>query len=489
MSVVYCKKTRRQFLVGTGSTLLAIPFLPSLFSSVAMAQSAAANDRKMMIFLTDHNMLSDYWINPALATTPVGSSGTKEVLLRNLSSLSDVSPMLTESIYNSLRMNNQLTLLRRLNMQAGVGHENLSGMGGSRGDICPTFDTIIEDSPTVYPSTTSAAVTKAIRVDLDESNWLSYRKIGTSLQPLAPYGRARTLSFYNDIFSSISNGTVAPNDMTNKLKSNILNRVFQSFQSFKSSRKISSDDIARLDQHMGFLSDLQKSLNIVIAPSASCTNPGAPIESTDPLIFNQVYLDLLAVAFKCGLTKLGVMKFEGQDALWLPGLALPQGTGLHGGMHGGSTPDLWANKRNAHTTYDKFIYNKVAERFLNSMNVLEGSTGRTYLDNMITAIVPKFGMEGADGGSGHGGDDTQAMLIGSMGGRLRSGRLYNFPEPTYEKRLPHNALFVTLLDLMGVPRAEYAKYSNTGSGWGIYGSTFQNPLAARYYDNLSEIMV
>ena len=95
MSVVYCKKTRRQFLVGTGNTLLAIPFLPSLFSSEAMAQSAAANDRKMMIFLMDHNMVSDYWTNPAMATSVVGSSGTKEVLLRNLSSLSDVSPIIS----------------------------------------------------------------------------------------------------------------------------------------------------------------------------------------------------------------------------------------------------------------------------------------------------------------------------------------------------------------------------------------------------------
>ena len=373
-------------------------------------------------------------------------------------------------------------------MQAGIGHPNLSGMGGSKEDICPTFDTIIEDSPTVYPSTTSAAVTKAIRVDLDQSNWLSYRKIGTSLQPLAPYGRARTLNLYNDVFSSLTNGTVAPSDMTNKLKTNILNRVFQSFQSFKSSRKISSDDIARLDQHMGFLSDLQKSLNIALPPSALCAKPGAPIESSDPLIFNQVYLDLLAVAFKCGLTKLGVMKFESHHALWLPGLSLPQGTNLHAGIHGGTTADLWANKRNAHTSYNKFIYNKVAERFLNSMNVLEGSTGRTYLDNMITAVLPKFGMEKADSYSGHRGVDTQAMLIGSMGGRLRSGRLYHFPEPSYRKRLPHNALFVTLLDLMGVPRAEYAQYSNAGKGWGIYGSTLQNPLAARYYEGLSEIM-
>ena len=488
MSIVYCKKTRRQFIVGTGNTLLALPFLPSLFSSVALAQTAAANDRKIMLFLTDHNMSKSYWIQPAMATSAVGSSGTKEVLLRSLSAMGQVSPMLTDSVFNALRLKDQLTIVRGLDMQAGVGHENLSGFGGSREDVCPTFDTVIEDSPTVYPTTTSAAVTKAIRIDLDSSGWVSHRKIGSSLQFVQPYGSNKdhkalfVTGMYEEVFRSLTNGTVATADTTNQLKTNILNRAFESFKSFKSSRKISSDDIARIDQHMGFLSDIQNGLNAVTNITATCSLPGAPAINNDPLVLNPLYLDLLAVAFKCGLTKLGVMKFEAQDALWLPGLSLSQGVGLHGGMHGGGTADLWAQKRNAYTSYNQYIYNTVASRFLNAMNVPEGTTGRTYLDNMITAIMPKFGMEDTDGGSGHGGGDTQAMLIGSMGGRFRSGRFYSYPD-----RLPYNALLVSLLDLMGVPRTEYAKYSNTGKGWGIYGSTTGNPFASRYYENLTEL--
>lgn len=488
MSIVYCKKTRRQFIVGTGNTLLALPFLPSLFSSEALAQTAAANDRKIMLFLTDHNMSKSYWIQPAMATSTVGPSGTKEVLLRSLSAMGQVSPMLTDSVFNALRLKDQVTIVRGLDMQAGVGHENLSGFGGSREDICPTFDTVIEDSPTVYPTTTSAAVTKAIRIDLDSSGWVSHRKIGSSLQFVQPYGSNKdqkalfVTGMYEEVFKSLTNGTVTSADTTNKLKTNILNRAFESFKSFKSSRKISSDDIARIDQHMGFLSDIQNGLNAVTNITGSCSLPGAPTTNNDPFVLNPLYLDLLAVAFKCGLTKLGVMKFEGQDALWLPGLSLPQGMGLHGGMHGGGTADLWALKRNAYTSYNQYIYNTVASRFLNAMNVPEGTTGRTYLDNMVTAVMPKFGMEDTDGGSGHGGWDTQAMLIGSMGGRFRSGRFYS-----YQGGLPYNSLIVSLLDLMGVPRSEYAQYSNTGKGWGIYRSPSGNPFASRFYENLTEL--
>ena len=85
---------------------------------------------------------------------------------------------------------------------------------------------------------------------------------------------------------------------------------------------------------MGFLSDLQRGLNVAIAPTMNCINPSEPVNIYDQIVYNAIYMDLLAVAFKCGLTKLGVMSFENQESPWLPGLSLPSGVGLHGGMHG-----------------------------------------------------------------------------------------------------------------------------------------------------------
>ena len=516
MSIVMCKKTRRQFIVGTGNTLLALPLLPSLFPSAAMAQAAAANDPKLMLFMTDHNMLSESWVNPLQILTQFRTQGTKEMMLKDFSSLGQISPVLTDSVFDTLRMNNQMTILRGMSMQAGVGHGNLAGLGGSKNDICPTFDTIIEDSQSVYPSaTTGASVTKAIRIDLGQDGWLSRRKVGSIFQSVPTYGQEifynntttgikpnTVVGLYTDVFKSLTNGTVTAADTTNKFKTNILNRVFESYQSFKSNRRISSDDIARLDQHMGFLSDLQNSLKVILSPAMACSNQTQPINSFDPLIYNPIYMDLLAVAFKCGLTKLGVMYFESSQALWTPGLSLPDGTGLHGGIHGGDTLALQTLKRHSHMMYDKYMYNTIAKKFLNSMNVVEGATGRTYLDNMITAILPNFGMEDVGNGSGHRGNDTQAMLFGSMGGRVKAGRYFSLPVDDYggnrgfETYIPHNALFVTLLDLMGVPKSEYEKYSNVSKGWGVYGSTVvtnglavQNPFTSRFYGNIPEMLV
>ena len=498
MSVVYCKKTRRQFLVGSGQTLLALPFLPSLFSSQALAQAAAPTDRKLMTFLVDHNMMVDYWIPKATAVTSVGSAGVKEIMLKTLSTMSEVSPMLTAPIFNSLRLADKMTLIRNLELQAGTGHENYAGMGGVR-DACPTFDTIIEDSNSVYGATTPPSITKAIRVDFDQSNYLSLRQVGTTFQQVVPYGFDQNNYFYNtkyytlpvlynDVFSLLTNGTASPIDTTNTLKSNILNRVFESFRSFKSNRKISSDDIARIDQHMGFLADLQNSLNVTLPPVVSCAKPSSPTVTKDPLIYSPLYIDLMSVAFQCGLTKFGSLKFEGQDPKWLPGLSLPDGTGLHGAVHGGSTAAEWALKRHAHTTYDKYNYNQLVARFLSNMNIMEGTTGRTYLDNMVTAVLPKFGMEDTDRGSGHDGSDTQTMLFGSMGGRLRTGSLLTMPTAAGDLRLPYNSVLVTLLEMMGVPPTDYVKYSNRGKGWGHYVSTDGGTFGARFFTNIPELI-
>ncbi len=494
MSIVYHRKSRRQFLVGAGNTLLALPFLPSLFGSDALAAAAENVSPKIMMFVSEHNMLSDYWIAKSAATSAIGTLGTKEKLLSSLNALSDISPMLTNPIFDSLRLNNQMTIVRGLDFQAGVGHENFSALGGSNNE-CPTFDTLMEDSAYVYPIDTPANMTKAIRVDFDPG-WLSTRKVGAEYQRLVAYGfdgnnyyngqKFYTLPvMYANVFGSLTNGSVGAADMTNKLKSNILNRVFQSYTTFKSNRKISSQDIATVDQHMGFLADLQRTLNST-PPPPICQKPNDPGSSLSAMVYTPLYIDLLSVAFKCGLTKIGAFKFEGQNPQWLPGLSLPDGTDVHGAIHGGNTQDLWTLKRHAHTTFDKHNYNLCIGRFLQNLDQIEGTTGRTYGDNMITTVLPKFGMETADGGSGHGGYDTQAMIFGSMGGKMRSGRYLVYPDIN-DKRMPMNALFVNFLEMMGIPVSEYSRYSTVaGKGWGRYGDP--GIYGQNFYAKLSELL-
>ncbi|WP_413288408.1 DUF1552 domain-containing protein [Bdellovibrio sp. HCB337] len=490
MSMYYCKKTRRQFLVGAGKTLLALPMLPSLLPVEAFAQSTVS-PKRMMLFWFDHNNLNVLWPAKSSATTAVGTSGAKEVLLRNLGTATSFSPVLSNARYESLKNADQLTIVRGLDASVpyGSSHGNFALAQAtdrnSEGGY-PTIDTVLEASKTLYPDSTPANVRKAIRVDLLGAGGLFYQKVGTSTQVIPGYNSTGLKKFYTEVFSSLTGGTTTPADTTNQLKSNILNRVYGSYTDFKNGRRISADDKARLDQHMGYISDLQKSLTVA-APQIMCAKPNDPGSPVDPALYNALYMDLLATAFKCGLTKVGVMAFEGQDPQWIPGLS-GFGANVHDTMHGNVGT---AKQRTAYEVWWKYFANLIADRFLAPLDVQEGNTGRTYIQNMITGMLCSGGMQDLGGDDGHKGMDSNQVLIGNMGGMLRSGRYVVMPEqkPYTMTGMPYNCFLITLLQLMGIPQSEYAFATPDGKGFGYYGNfPATHPLKARFYQPISEIL-
>ena len=492
MGIIYSPKTRRQFLVGSGQALLALPLLPSLIPQYAMAQ-ANVPPRRMMNFIFDHHNESQFWPNPSIAATSVGSIGIREKLLSSMgtSASTVISSLLSNPLYSSLLTQNQITMARGFenHLSAGNGHVTraLGGhstieCGNSSNDLNhrSTFDYLVETSPTVYPNA-APNITKVVRIDLDGC-WTYVQRTGTlSINPGA-YGYGDILQMYNAVFGSLTNQSVPTTDLTLVRKTNILNRVFPAFQSYKTNRKISSEDRVRLDQHLGFLSDLQKNLSTVVSnPTVSCTKPsnqgftGATMQQ-----INNLYVDLMVTAFKCGLTQFGSMQFEAQDPSWLPGYT--GGVGLHGVMHGTLG---YAAQLNAYSSLHKFGYDLIADRFLAPLNVQEGNTGRTYVDNMITTSLSQLGMQTNSGG-GHSDTDVQHMIFGSMAGKLRAGRYYSMP--TTGDALPHNTFIMTLLELMGVPASEYSKNSSVANqGFGYYGKTSAT-LGARFYSPIIEML-
>ncbi len=488
--MVYCKKTRRQFLVGTGKTLLALPFLPSLLPSTAQAQAASAQ-QKMMLFWFDHNNSLTLWplLNRSAATTSVGSIGAKEVLLRSLGTAPAIGLPFRHPLYQTLMNADLVSVMRGFDTAQWDGtHGNYTvaaGAGRNSEGGHPSIDTIIEASSNVYPlMTTSSNVRKAIRVDMLGVP-LFYQRVGTGVQQVTAFQRYEAPSAYNQVFSGLTAGTTAPADNTNQLKTNILNRVYESYVSFKDSRKISADDRARLDQHMSFISQIQAGYSQA-TPVNSCQRPMTPAASSDPAVWCRLYLQLLAIAFQCGLTKCGTMFFDTDDPQWMPGVPA-LGTGFHNACHGGAGPDI---QRRAYDIYWPYYTDNIAEYFLKPLNTEEGSTGRTYLQNMVTGFVTSAGTYlPGNGDGGHSGLDSQQILIGNMGGRVRSGRYTALPDTGYNTRLPYNCFLLTLLQLMGVQPSEYQNTSSTGQGIGNYtGFSANHPLQSRFYSPVAEIL-
>ncbi len=493
MSIIYSPKSRRQFLVGSGQALLALPLLPSLIPQYAMAQATVV-PRRMMNFAFDHHNESQFWPNPSIASTPVGAIGVRERLLSSMgtSSSTVISSLMSNPLYNTLLAQNQITLARGFqnHLSGGNGHVTRA-FGGHTIHECgsssedpnhrSSFDYLVELSPTVYPNP-SPSMTKVIRIDLDGC-WTYVQRTGTlSVNPGA-HGYGDVLKMYNAVFASLTNQSVSPGDLTNTRKTNILNRVFPAFQNYKTNRKISSEDRVRLDQHLAFLTDLQKSLSVVVqAPSLACTKPSTPVlTGATRMQINNLYVDLMVTAFKCGLTQFGSLNFEAQDPSWIPGYT--SGAGFHGVMHG--TLGIPA-QNNGYESFHKFGYDLIADRFLAPLNIEEGSTGRTYVDNMITTALSHLGMQSGTALGNHGDGDVQHTIFGSMGSKLRAGRYYAMP--TANGRLPNNTFIMTLLELMGVPASEYNKNSSVvGQGFGYYGSTSAT-YGSRFYTPIIEML-
>lgn len=126
-------------------------------------------------------------------------------------------------------------------------------------------------------------------------------------------------------------------------------------------------------------------------------------------------------------------------------------------------------------------------RFLTPLNQQEGSTGRTYVDNMITNCVSALGLQGATELGNHNDWDLQHVMFGSMGGHLRAGRYYALPT-TNGAYLPSNTFFMTLLNIMGVPASEYVLNSSVaGQGFGYYSGR-SSPYGNRIYTPITEML-
>lgn len=485
MGIKYDKTTRRQFLIGSGKSLLALPILPSLLPREALAQATQAPTR-MMLFWMDHNNLFSMWMNQNRATQPVGSDGVREVLLSSLNSMDEVSNVMNASIYNSLRNRDLLTFVAGYGSQGGSAHGNFGfacGRGRNSDGGYPTVDSIVERSG-LYSDNTPASVQKAIRTTVSHGGF--YEVNGGQLQQLSPFDRRDLLDFYDQVFSSLAPGSQQQQISTSQLKADILSGVTESYNSFRNGRRISSDDRARLDQHMDYISDLQRSLSsIADAPVISCDQPQRPEQryDDDPMELGARYMQLLAVAFRCGITRFGIMRFEDHNPRWLPGLNIGN-DGVHGCIHG----DHGVTKKvNAFHSYWRYATNAVAQNFLSLLDTEEAETGRTYLENMITSFTCNGGLISDTDGGGHRGNNNQQILIGSMAGRLRAGRYYLLPEVD-RGRIPYNCHMITLMQLLGVPQADYERYAEDGRGFGYYGYINRNSFQRRWYQPVTEML-
>lgn len=508
MSIIFNKLSRRQFLVGSGELALALPLLPSLLTSTANAQVNLVPQR-IAFFNFGHCLPESKWINPSVATRDVGVDGAKDAVLSALNPGSWGSPIsasLSNPIFERLRAKGHISVVRGIDnmIHSGHGAQYLSG-SSQRVDQWnplpfPSIDTVFESSATLYPSSTPSNVKKVIRLDHGDIE-SSYKKVGGQIVPVPGY--AGPVQIFKDLFSNLGGAPASEVDSSIKLKKSILNRVHMSYLSAKSSRRISSDDKNRLEEHMSLISDLEKknSSSALVSTTVSCVKPAAPTSDGNYQEINTLSLQLMALAVKCGLSKVFVTDFEGHIGSGISGL--PKNVSFHNGIIHNNEGQNYSEAQinDYYMVWMKWHFDLIATNFLSSLDVEEGTSGRTYLDNMLSAVLTEGGVDTSPGN--HTCFDFQPILFGTMGGYLKGDRYTVLPTKTeqvyqhiYKYRVPYNSLLITFLEAMKIPKSEYTVLTN-GKGYGIYKAgqfgevempEYTKYFGHRFYSPISEIL-
>lgn len=507
MSVKYDRINRRQFLIGTGGYFLVLPFLPSLLSKEALAQ-VVTKPKRLLVTTMGHNMMSSQIINPALATQTL-STGARQLKLST--SNAQLATFLTHPTYTALKSAGLITMVRGLDCmtdQSGHGSMWLTGVINTNPTI-PSIDSYMEASQSVYPSASSSGYLRKV-IRCNEA--YSYKKVGNSVTYInevyaddANNDWNGAASFYNDMLGKFSTGSTTPPpsnpapsvDMNRR---NILNEVYSAYQSAKNNRRISANDKSRLDEHMQGVLELQNSIVVTDTPppvpaGQACSNPtsssvatSAKTSYTDRM---EVFFKLMRIALTCNLTKVGYIGYSGHASYDIGAnkAYFPTANPLHNGVFHNEGGYTTAEIEQHYTYWMKWHSDKLADLILEPLRTMEDvqtNNGKSYLDNMLVAVLSESGVHSNPGE--HSNVDYMPILLGNMGGAISSDKLVVF-DRTSNAGLPYNTLLITLLEAMGVPASEYQAGSSNGKGFGQYVSSgsYVTKYGSRMYSPITEI--
>jgi hypothetical protein len=161
----------------------------------------------------------------------------------------------------------------------------------------------------------------------------------------------------------------------------------------------------------------------------------------------RLQLDLLALALACDLTRVASLQFSTAiNAIGFPWLnSTAEGHNLsHRGPSDTAARDQLTQRASWYAGQIAYLAQQLAA-------VTEGD--RTLLDNTVLVWGNELSL-----GNSHSHTEIPFMLLGSAGGRLRTGRYLQFGGQ------PHNRLLLSLLQTMGVDATSFGNRDFIGGG-------------------------
>ncbi len=465
----YNRKTRRQFLIGTGGTFLAMPFLPSMMSE---ALAATLPPKRFLCVAQDNGRSANQWYPNSTEASKLrsvtGVPYMQEMLMRDIAG--NVSQVFDERFNGAIR--DKLLLLRGLDglWRNNRGHEMSSILGGNMGGNNvsgyltekngPTIDYILAKNLKSNPQAADPRSYLNLRLENGWDMSFRYNQTTNAMSPADRYTSPNAA--FNFIFGS---GPVVTNAPGGDRNQKVVDLVLQDYKSVITSAKIAREDKNVLQEHIDTLNQLQTSI-MASTPQIACAGPTglgeAPVynNAADYDRALKQHINLMIAAMKCGVVNVGtIMLSNASDDVTFSNLGLPSS---------------WHNVY-AHTTMESNEILRITQHFagyfsyiIDQLNVPEPGTNGTFLDNSLV-----YWGNGMGNGTGHNYDDMAVALAGGLGGKIRTGRYINYANGTQGRN--YCAFLVAILQAFGLSQADYqqpnvAEGFGSDSLWG-YGET------------------
>ncbi|MGZ3795471.1 MAG: DUF1552 domain-containing protein [Pseudobdellovibrionaceae bacterium] len=457
--------SRRQFLMGSGSSFLCLPPLVSLMSDFAMAQVLAPKRRFIaMIGLCG---IDPYQIFPPNQSDLTAAPNALSTYYKPLKNFTAPISRLIDSDFVSIYP--KMNLLQGLSMTGGLyqGH-NITVLAGTHSQGgAPTFgrtiDVMMEKSPNVYAATDPVPI-KAARVVCgpDHDNAFTFDTPGGKVT----YSDALQgdVNLFNFLFARFSQSAPStPSD--DKL---IVDKVYDDLKLLQSNKRISANDKTILDQFISSIFDLQTKINTATPPT--CQKPSLALQAygaayylpdypgwkiTDVSAMYDNYIELIKLAFVCDLTR---VVFIGNQRC---NSDLPEFLAIH---HDAPSSDAAADRQ-------KWGLKKFLKLAKTLDGVADPSGGGTLLDNSGLLFTNELG----DWTGGHNVFSMPAVTFGSCGGYFKTGYFVDYRQRPlvdwfnvgHSPGRPYKQLLQSFMTAMGIPKSEYMQYGD-GNGYGEF---------------------
>jgi hypothetical protein len=425
---------RRHFLAGIGGFTLAIPFLGSL-EKLGRAATPAVQPR-YFYFGTDHGGCWDQNFFPLvtatqtttvpgvpghtvsagpLAVTTAGNTATMGGSKVLTASSSALTPALVAKM-NILRgldvpwyISHNTGLLGNFarNDNNGADGKAVTTLGGR-----PTIDQLMAGSPSFYTQA-NMATTKAASLIINGGTQPHSWALTT---PGSPTGGVTPVS--NNLSSLALFRSIFGSSTTPAVRKPVVDLVNANYKSLvQGSTRLSSADVTRLNQHMQMLSTLETQLSATLAcavpPTPSMDNSQLGRYGTAPNAgkWGQLYADVVAAAFACNASRIGVFGF-GDTSGFSPGFAASGDTDWHQ-----ECAHKWFIDQAQGWLVESYqgFFEQVFLYLAAALDGMTDANGQTVLDNSLVVWGQECSMET------HAQTGIQTVTFGSAAGAMNTG--------------------------------------------------------------------